>query len=193
MMIGIYGLIFEFMSPGAIAPGVIGAIALLTGLYGLAILPVSYVGIALILLGSGLMVAEAVTPTLGAVGLAGVIAFILGAVLLLPVEAPGFRLDWRVVGSLAAASLAFMLLVVRTALSARRRTVVSGREQMIGSAGQVIDWTGREGHVLAHGERWMARAGAPLAPGQKVLVRDLEGLVLEVEPTVRNGRPAEGE
>jgi len=193
MMIGICGLIFEFMSPGAIAPGVIGAIALLTGLYGLAILPVSYVGIALILLGLGLMAAEAVTPTLGAVGLAGVIAFILGAVLLLPAEAPGFQLDWRVIGSLAAASLAFVLLVVRTALSARRRMVVSGREQMIGSSGQVIDWDGREGHVLAHGERWMAKAGAPLAPGQNVLVRDLDGLVLEVEPTPRNGRPAEGE
>ena len=182
MMIGLYGLLFEFMSPGAIAPGVIGAIALLAGLYGLAVLPVNFAGIALILLGLGLMVAEAITPSLGAVGLAGAVAFVLGAVLLLPGRAPGFSLDWRVVGSLAAASLGFVLLVVRAALSARRRAVVSGREQMIGSWGQVVDWDGGEGHVLAHGERWAARAAAPLAPGQPVRVRDLNQLTLEVEP-----------
>ena len=189
MMIGIYGLLFEFMSPGAIAPGVIGGIALVAGLYGLAVLPVNFAGIALILLGLGLMVAEAVTPSLGAVGLAGAVAFVLGAVLLMPEEAPGFVLDWRVIGSLAAASLGFVLLVVRAALSARRRAVVSGREQMIGSWGRVIDWVGSEGHVLAHGERWAARAATPLAPGQPVRVRDLDQLTLEVEP----GDPTAGQ
>ena len=193
MMIGIYGLLFEFMSPGAIAPGVIGGIALLAGLYGLAVLPVNFAGIALILLGLGLMVAEAVTPSLGAVGLAGAIAFIFGAVLLMPDRAPGFALDWRVVGSLAAASLAFVMLVVRAALSARRRVVVSGREQMIGSWGRVVDWEGREGHVLAHGERWAARAVAPLVPGQPVRVRDLDRLTLEVEPENRTENHLKGE
>jgi membrane-bound serine protease (ClpP class) len=102
-------------------------------------------------------------------------------VLLFPGGAPGFTLDWRVVGSLAAASLGFVLLVVRAALSARRRVVVSGREQMIGSWARVVDWNGDEGHVLTHGERWAARAAAPLAPGQSVRVRDLDQLTLEVE------------
>jgi membrane-bound serine protease (ClpP class) len=182
MMIGIYGLVFEFMIPGAIAPGVIGAIALLTGLYGLAVLPVNFAGVALILLGLGLMVAEAITPSLGAIGLAGVAAFILGAVMLMPEGTPGFTLDWRVIGSLAATSLAFVLLVARAALSARRRAIVSGREQMIGSLGKVIDWDGSEGHIFAHGERWAARAATPLAPGQPVRVRDLDQLTLDVEP-----------
>lgn len=193
MMIGIYGLLFEFMSPGAIAPGVIGAIALLAGLYGLAVLPVNFAGVALILLGLGLMVAEAVTPSLGAVGLAGVAAFLLGAVLLIPEGAPGFALDWRVVGSLAAASLGFVLLVVRAALFSRRRVVVSGREQMVGSWGQVIDWDGGEGHVLAHGERWAARSAASLIPGQPVRVRDLDQLTLEVEPGDRTANQIKGD
>lgn len=192
MMIGIYGLLFEFMSPGAIAPGVIGAIALLAGLYGLAVLPVNFAGVALILLGLGLMVAEAVTPSLGAVGLAGVVAFLLGAVLLIPETAPGLALDWRVIGSLAAASLAFVLLVVRAALSARRRVVVSGREQMIGSWGHVIDWEGGAGHVLTHGERWAARGAAPLIPGQPVRVCDLDQLTLEVEPGDRAANQTKG-
>jgi membrane-bound serine protease (ClpP class) len=161
---------------------VIGAISLLTALYALAILPVSMVGIALIALGVGLMVTEAVTPTLGAVGIAGVIAFIIGAVLLFPDQAPGFRLDWRVIGSLAAGSLAFFLLVVRAAWSARRRRVVSGGEEMIGALGEVIDWSGGQGHVLAHGERWMATAGRPLSRGERVRVANRRGLTLEVEP-----------
>jgi membrane-bound serine protease (ClpP class) len=193
MMIGIYGMFFEFMSPGAIAPGVIGAICLLMGLYGLAVLPVNFAGVALILLGLGLMVAEAVTPSLGAIGLAGAVAFILGAVLLLPGGSPGFTLDWRVVGSLAAASFGFVLLVVRAALSARRRAVVSGREQMIGSWARVVDWNGDEGHVLTHGERWAARAAAPLAPGQSVRVRDLDQLTLEVEADDRTAPQCKGD
>jgi len=182
MMIGIYGLLFEFMTPGTLVPGVIGAICLLTGLYALAVLPVNLAGVALILLGLGLMVAEAVTPTLGLAGLSGVIAFVIGAVLLFPDEAPGFELDWRVIGSLAAVSLGFVLLVMRAALSARHRIVVSGREEMIGSPATVLDWQGARGHVLAHGERWAASSPAPLAAGDTVHVRSLDGLTLEVTP-----------
>lgn len=182
MMIGIYGLLFEFMNPGGIGPGVIGAIALLTGLYSLAVLPVNYAGVALILLGMGLMVAEAVTPTFGVAGVAGMVSFIIGAVLLFPDRAPGFEPDWRVIGSLAAVSLGFVLLVVRAAFSARRRQVVSGREEMIGSLARVVDWAGSTGHVFAHGERWKAKSPAPLAEGEKVLVRSIDGLTLEVAP-----------
>ena len=182
MMIGIYGLLFEFMNPGSIGPGVIGAIALLTGLYSLAVLPVDFAGLALVVLGLGLMVAEAVTPTFGVAGVAGVAAFVIGAVLLFPDRAPGFEPDWRVIGSLAAVSLGFVLLVVRAALSARRQQIVSGREEMIGSLGRVADWSGARGHVFAHGERWNAKSPAPLATGDKVRVQSLDGLTLEVAP-----------
>jgi membrane-bound serine protease (ClpP class) len=190
MMIGIYGLLFEFMNPGGIGPGVIGAIALLTGLYSLAVLPVNYAGVALILLGLGLMVTEAVTPTFGVAGVAGVISFVIGAVLLFPDRAPGFEPDWQVIGSLAAVSFGFVLLVVRAALSARRRQVVSGREEMIGSMACVLDWTGSQGHVFAHGERWNAKSPAPLAKGEKVQVRSIDGLTLGVAPAPE---PADGD
>lgn len=182
MMIGIYGLLFEFMNPGGIGPGVIGAIALLTGLYSLAVLPVNFAGVALIVLGLGLMVAEAVTPTFGVAGVAGVVAFVIGAVLLFPDRAPGFEPDWRVIGSLAAVSLGFVLLVVRAALSARRRQVVSGKEEMIGTLASVLDWAGQRGHVFAHGERWNAKSPAPLAKGETVQVQSMDGLTLEVAP-----------
>lgn len=182
MMIGIYGLLFEFMNPGGIGPGIIGAIALLAGLYSLAVLPVNYAGVALILLGLGLMVAEAVTPTFGVAGVAGVVAFVMGAVFLFPDRAPGFAPDWRVIGSLAAVSLGFVLLVVRAALSARRRRVVSGREEMVGSLARVVDWTGSHGHVFTHGERWNARSPAPLAMGETVQVQSIDGLTLDVAP-----------
>lgn len=186
MMIGIYGLLFEFMNPGGLGPGIIGAIALLTGLYSLAVLPVNYAGIALILLGLGLMATEAVTPTFGVAGVSGVVSFVIGAVMLFPDGTPGLEPDWRVLSSLALASLAFVLLVVRAALRARRHVIVSGREEMIGSAGHVLDWAESCGHVFVHGERWNARSPAPLATGDQVEIRAIDGLTLDVMPAPRS-------
>ena len=102
MMIGIYGLIFEFMNPGALVPGTIGAICLLAGLYALALLPVNYAGLGLIVLGLGLMVAEAFTPSFGILGVGGVAAFALGAAILVDTEAPDFQISWAVIGAVAA-------------------------------------------------------------------------------------------
>ncbi|HYG88945.1 MAG TPA: nodulation protein NfeD [Azospirillum sp.] len=181
LMIGIYGLIFEFMSPGAVLPGTIGAICLLLSLYALAVLPVNYAGLGLMMLGIALMVAEAFTPTLG-LGIGGVIAFVLGATILIDIDAPGFAISWPVIAGIAVTSLAFTLAVVRMALVARRRKVVSGREEMIGMHGQVQDWSGRSGHVFAHGERWKAISAAPLASGQRVRITGCDGITLQVEP-----------
>ena len=98
MMIGIYGLIFEFMSPGAFVPGIAGAISLLIGLYALAVLPVNIAGVALILLGIGLLIAEAFMPTIGAFAVGGVIAFVVGAAILIDPDQVGFQINWAVVG-----------------------------------------------------------------------------------------------
>ncbi|YBV96441.1 nodulation protein NfeD [Phyllobacteriaceae bacterium JZ32] len=182
MMIGIYGLLFEFMNPGALFPGTIGAICLLIGLYALAVLPVNLAGLGLILLGLALMAAEAFTPSFGILGLGGALAFIFGATILIDTEIPGFRLSWPVVGGVALMSLALSLLVVRMAVASHRRPVVTGTEQMMGAHGEVLDWRGQSGHVLAHGERWSAVSAAPLKKGQKVSVAGIEGLVLKVEP-----------
>jgi membrane-bound serine protease (ClpP class) len=182
MMIGIYGLIFEFMNPGALYPGIIGAICLLVGLYALALLPVNVAGLGLMILGIALMIAEAFTPSLGILGIGGAIAFLLGAAILIDIEAPGFAISWPVVGGVAAASLGFTLVVARMAVAAYRHKVVSGREEMIGARAKVQDWSGRSGHVFVHGERWRAVSETPLAPGQRVRVKDLDNLTLTVGP-----------
>src|SRR5690606_5726993 len=97
MMIGIYGLIFEFMNPGALYPGTIGAISLLVGLYALAVLPVNYAGLGLIVLGIALMIAEAFTPTFGVLGVGGAIAFVLGATILIDTDVPAFEVSWPII------------------------------------------------------------------------------------------------
>lgn len=182
MMIGVYGLVFEFMNPGAVAPGVIGAVCLLMGFYALAVLPVNYAGLALILLGLALMTAEAFAPSFGALGLGGAAAFVLGGIILMDTDTAEFRVSLALVAGLAAASLAFILLAARLALGARRRKVVSGREEMIGSPGVVLDWNDGAGHVLAHGERWKAVSTAAVAPGDRVRALELQNLTLTVAP-----------
>ncbi|HEV7320339.1 MAG TPA: nodulation protein NfeD [Ensifer sp.] len=180
MMIGIYGLIFEFLSPGSVAPGTIGGICLLLGLYALALLPVSFAGIGLIVLGIGLMVAEAHSPSFGVLGAGGSLALVLGAAILFDTDAPGLRVSWPVLGMLAAASLGFSLLVARLAFGSRRRAVATGAEQMIGISGKVESWAGPAGYVVTHGERWQAVSSQALSKGEDVTVVRRNGLILEV-------------
>ncbi|WP_238475327.1 NfeD family protein [Sphingomonas cavernae] len=182
MMVGIYGLIFEFMNPGFFAPGTIGAICLLTGLYALAALPVNFAGLALIALGIGLLIAEMYVASFGTLGLGGVVAIALGATILIDTDVPGFRISWSSIAAITVASLLFVLLVARLALLSRGARVVSGREEMVGVRGVVDDWKGGEGHVFAHGERWRASGTARLGKGQGVRVTSLDGLTLHVEP-----------
>ncbi len=183
MLVGIYGLIFEFMNPGALVPGTVGAICLLLGLYALSALPVNYVGAALLLLGIALMVAEAFTPSLGVLGIGGVIAFVFGAMLLFDADAPGFGVSLPLVGGIALASLGLTMLIVRLALKSRRSRVVTGAEALVGTEGRVLDWRGRAGHVFAMGERWAADGPADLQPGQAVRITAVHGLQVTVEPT----------
>ncbi len=182
MMIGVYGLLFEFMNPGALVPGVVGGICLLIGLYALSALPVSYAGAALMLLGLGLLVAEAFAPSFGILGLGGVVAFVLGAMLLIDTEAPGYALSLPLVAGVALSALAASLVVVRLALSSRRHRVVSGTAAMVGEPARVLDWSGVAGHVHAAGERWSATGPSGLMPGQTVRVRSVHGLSVDVEP-----------
>lgn len=189
MMVGIYGLIFEFINPGSIYPGTIGAICLLTALYSFAALPVNYAGLGLMALGIGLMVAEHFTPSLGILGIGGVVAFILGATILIDTDVPEFRIAWPLIAGLAGLSLAVILLIGRLAFAARRSRVVSGREEMIGTCGVVQDWRGGRGHVFAHGERWNASGAGPLKAGARVRVLGFDGLTLRVD----RDEPTQGE
>jgi membrane-bound serine protease (ClpP class) len=183
LMIGVYGILFEFWSPGAVAPGVVGGICLIVALTALSVLPVSYGGLALLMLGVAMMVMEAVTPGFGVVGLGGIVAFVLGAVFLFE---PGetdirFGVAWPLIAGAAAASAAFFMGVLGFAFRARGRAVRTGAEAMIGSAGEVVSWGSGEGRVLVHGEMWAARAARNFTAGQKVRVVGRVGLALQVE------------
>jgi membrane-bound serine protease (ClpP class) len=182
MLIGVYALIFEFYSPGMIGPGVVGAICILLALYAFHVLPVDYTGLALLLLGIGLMVAEAFIGAFGALGIGGLVAFVMGSIMLMREDVPGFRVAWELVGSVALFFGVTFLLVTAYVMRSRHRPIVAGREQMIDSIGHVLEWHGGQGSVRAHGELWQARSPSPLRRGQQVRVKRIDGLTLEVEP-----------
>lgn len=180
MMVGIYGLIFEFASPGFGVAGVTGAISLLLGLFALQMLPVNYAGLALILLGMALLAAELLSPSFGVLGAGGIVAFIAGGLLLFDRDIPGFGVPLSLILGLAASSAAVILLAGGMALRAHRRPVVSGQEEMIGAVGEVQALDNGIVWALVRGERWKVHSPGPLAPGQRVRVLALHGLMLEV-------------
>jgi membrane-bound serine protease (ClpP class) len=182
MLLGVYGLYFELTSPGFGLPGIAGAICLVLALFAFQLLPVSYAGLGLILLGIALIIAETFVPGFGILGAGGIVAFVIGGVLLLPADAPGFGIPISIVVALALVSAAFILIVARLALKARRRPVVSGREELVGSTGEVIEAAGTDGWATVHGERWHVRSAQPLHVGQVVRVTGVRNLMLEVIP-----------
>jgi membrane-bound serine protease (ClpP class) len=183
VLVGIYALIFEFSNPGLILPGVVGAICLLLALYAFHMLPVNYAGLALIVLGIGFMVAEAFTPSFGALGVGGLVAFVIGSVILFDSDkTPEFTIPYTLIGGVTVATGGFLFLVIGMLVRARRRPVVSGREEMIGAAGEVLEDFDGEGWARVHGERWRVRAAAAMRAGDPVRVTGMHGLVLTVEP-----------
>lgn len=182
MLLGIYGLFFELWNPGYVLPGVIGGISLLLALYAFQVLPISYAGLGLILLGISFMVAEAFLPSFGVLGIGGVIAFVVGSIILMDTDVEGYTIAWPLIAAVALVSAAFFLGVVALALKARRRRVVSGKEEMIGAIGEALENFRGEGRIRVHSEEWQARSDAALKRGQKVKVTAIEGLMLTVEP-----------
>lgn len=192
MMLGVYGLLFEFYSPGMALPGVIGGISLLLGAYGLALLPINYVGVALILLGVAFMVSEMFVPSFGVLGLGGVVSFVAGALLLVDAEVPGIAVSWQwivpfaLLSGLAAAATGFFVL------RSRQRPAVAGSEAMLGGTVEALesfDPGSGEGWVRAFGERWRARCRPPLAKGGRGRVLGREGLVLIIEAIKEGEKP----
>lgn len=179
LLVGIYGLIFEFMSPGTVAPGVIGTVCLLLGLYALNLLPINYAGLGLMLLGIALLTIEAFNPT-AVLGLGGVIAFVLGAVMLFKVEAPGYRLSWMVIGITATMFIGLFLFVLGALRRARTNPARVGGQAMHGLPAEVLDWSDGKGHVFTQGERWQARGAEALTPGETAEVDSITDLTLVV-------------
>jgi membrane-bound serine protease (ClpP class) len=184
MLIGIYGLFFEFANPGYILPGVAGAISLVLALYAFQILPVNYAGLALLSLGLMFMLAEAFVPSFGALGIGGVIGFVIGSIILFDQGETGYAVSLPLILGLALLSAGFFMFVVGAAIKARQRPVVSGREELLQASGEVLDDFAGSGRIRVHGEVWQAVTKVPLRRGEKVRVRSVEGLVLNVEPEI---------
>jgi membrane-bound serine protease (ClpP class) len=181
MMIGLYGLFFEFANPGFVLPGVAGAICLLVGAFALQLLPISFVGLGQIVFGLGCLVAEMFLPTFGTLGIGGIVAFGIGALMLIDTDVPGFGIPVGVIVGVALVTALFVFTVSGLALKARRRPVVSGGEAMLGSIGVMLD----DGWAQVHGERWRVESAASdKAPekGDRVRVTARHGLTLSVEP-----------
>lgn len=182
MMIGIYGLFFEFTSPGFGVPGVAGLICLLIAMYAFQLLPVNWAGVALIVVGAALMFAEAFAPSFGVLGVGGIIAFLVGGVFLFDDDVPGFTLPLPFLIGLALLSAVLLLAVGAFAARARKRRVVSGQEEMPGITGTVTSATPDGCYASLHGESWRVTADSPLTPGERIRVTAMDGLTLKVEP-----------
>ncbi|MDD1013019.1 NfeD family protein [Pseudomonas rubra] len=194
IMIGIYGLLFEFMSPGSGVGGVVGGICLLVALYALQLLPVNYAGAALIMLGIAFMIAEAFLPSFGVVGFGGIVAFVVGAVILMDTDVPGFGIPIALILSLALLSALLLGGVLGMAMKARKRALVSGDAGLVGSLATVMAVNDADpfiGSVQAQGEQWQAQCQTPLQVGQCVRVITRKGVLLDVSAEAE--APARGD
>jgi membrane-bound serine protease (ClpP class) len=180
MLLGVYGLIFELGNPGLVFPGVAGAVSLLLGLYALHLLPVNYAGLALIALGIAFMVAEVFVPSYGSLGIGGIVAFVVGSLMLIDTDIPGFGIPWTLIGVLALVTAAFMIVVVRMAVRARQRPIVSGVESLVGADGEMLEDSTDTGWANIRGETWQVKTAARLVRGQKVRVVAMDGVTPRV-------------
>ncbi|MDH3988986.1 MAG: nodulation protein NfeD [Gammaproteobacteria bacterium] len=189
LMIGLYGLLFEGYNPGAIIPGVAGVICLLLAAYALQVLPVNYAGLALIIVGMILIIAEAFVPSFGALGLGGITAVIFGSIMMFDSGIPGFGISMTFVIGMALVAGFFLFWTVSYIVKLRRRGPVSGRESIVGGIATATESFSGDGHVWLESETWAARSLVPIKKDQKVRVRAMKGLVLEVEPIPESATP----
>lgn len=181
MLVGVGGLVLEFLIPGAVLPGLIGAVSLLVALYALSFVPVNFAGAALVVAGIGLMLAELHIGAFGALGIVGIAAFVIGALLMVPGHTPGLSLSTGVIAGAAAAGAALLLGALAALARSRRRPVVTGGDALIGAEGEAVSWDGNAGRVRVDGEIWQARSGIPITAGARVRVLERDGLVLLVQ------------
>ncbi len=180
-LIGLYGLMYEGWNPGAIVPGVVGAICLLLAAYALQVLPVNYAGLALILIGVALMVAEAYAPSFGALGLGGIVAFVFGSVIMFDTGVPGFGISYVFVTGLGLVFAVLLIWLIGFLLRLRRRGAVSGRESIVGATAIAMEDFATTGKVWLEGEAWHARSQEPVTKDEELVVTRLDGLTLDVE------------
>ncbi len=181
MMIGVYGLLLEFYSPGFGVAGITGAISLLIALYAFQLLPVNYAGLGLMLLGVALFIAESMIPSFGILGSGGIVAFVLGSVFLFDSDLPEFKVSMTLIVAIALVSVALIIFVLKTIMKLRHKQVVSGEEALIGTEAVVLDDFASHGFVHVEGERWEAMSDSPVNKGDTVSIEAVEGLTLKVK------------
>ena len=180
VLVGLYGLLLEGYNPGTWIPGVVGIICLLLAAYALNLLPVNYAGLALMALGVGLIIAESFSPSFGVLGIGGVVAFVVGSIILFDTGVPGFAVPMRLIGGVGLAAALLMLGLVVVLARSRSRPVVSGRESLAGRRAVALEDFEDAGPVLVQGERWHARSPTPVRKGQELFVQSVDGLRLEI-------------
>jgi membrane-bound serine protease (ClpP class) len=185
LLAGVYGLVLEAFHPGVLLPGVAGAICLLIGLYALQLLPVNYAGLALMALGIGLVLTEALMPSVGAIGLGGVIAFVLGSIMLFKSGVPGYGVNLGVIGGIAISAMVVLALLMRLVMKSRRARPFNGDAQMLLATGELLQpvTAGGESWARVSGEQWRVRCESALPAGARVRVVGRDGLLLRVTPT----------
>jgi len=188
-LIGLYGLMYEGWNPGAIVPGVVGVICLLLAAYALQVLPVNYAGLALIFLGVALMIGEAYAPSFGALGIGGIAAFVFGSIMMFDSGIPGFGISLAFVIGLALVFALLIIWMLGYLVKLRRRGAVSGVESIVGGVATAMDSFSGDGMVWLEGESWHARSSVPISKDQQVVVRAMDGLILDIEPVASVTNP----
>ncbi len=185
LILGLAGLYFEFSTPGAILPGVLGAIALILALYAFSQLPINYAGILLILLGIVLFIAEIKVVSHGLLTAGGLTSMVLGSLMLIDAPAPYMRISqWAILGTAGTTAL-FFLFVVGAGVKALRARTVTGMEGLIGEVGVVRTRLAPRGQVFLRGELWTAEGEGEVEPGESVRITGIDGLTLRVVPVQR--------
>jgi len=188
LLLGIYGLFFELVHPGVIAPGVLGGICLLLALFALQVLPINYAGLGLLLLGLLFMIAEVFVPSFGALGLGGIAAFIAGSLLLWDETGPGFEIPLGIILGFALASAVLLIGLGNMLLRQRHRPVVTGGEALLDATAVALEDFAGAGRVWVHSESWQAHSDRPLRKGEQVRITGRKGLVLQVQSLNKGGR-----
>lgn len=185
MIIGMWGIFFEFSNPGSIAPGVIGGISLLLAFVAFQTLPINYAGLLLIALALVLFIAEVKIASYGLLTVGGIISMTLGSVMLFDSPVEGMHASWKVIIPSVLATAAFFVAALTLALRAQLRKPTTGQEGMIGMEGKASSRLDPKGKVFVNGELWDAESSEPIEEGQPVKVEEVKGMLLRVSKVNR--------
>jgi len=183
MTIGTIGIIAELYNPGAILPGIVGAISLIMAFYSLQTLPINYAGVLLLMLGLVMLILEVTVTSFGLLAIGGITSLILGSVMLIKEGYPFYELSWSMIIPVVAFTSGFVLLVVSFSIKSLKSRTVTGSEGLIGMTGLAKTDLDPAGTVFVHGELWEAKSETPLRTGDSIEVTRIEGLTLHVKPS----------